>query len=122
MSAESPVSDDAATPPPPEVPSGPDPAASKAASPIGHTRISRTWVGIIIGVVILVILLVFIIQNSRSVNVSFFTVSGDLPLGVALLLAAVAGVVIAAIVGSLRIWQLRHRIHRSKSSSSPSPE
>jgi len=71
-------------------------------------------VGVIIGVVVLVFLLAFIIQNSQSVKVSFFTVSGNMPLGVALLLAAVGGVLLAGIVASLRIWQLRHRLHKSK--------
>ena len=70
--------------------------------------------GVIIGVVVLVFLLAFIIQNSKSVKVSFLTVSANMPLGVALLLAAVGGVLLAGIVASLRIWQLRHRLHQSK--------
>jgi uncharacterized integral membrane protein len=114
MNAESPMSDGAPSPQPPEAPSGPDPTAPAPARGTGHTRLSRTWAGVIIGVVILAFLLAFIIQNSQSVKVSIFTVSGHLPLGVALLLAAVAGVLLAAIVASLRIWQLRHRLHRSK--------
>jgi uncharacterized integral membrane protein len=70
-------------------------------------------VGVVIGVVVLVLLLSFIIQNSQSVKVSFFTVSGRIPLGVVLLLAAVAGVLLAGVVASLRIWQLRHRLHQA---------
>jgi uncharacterized integral membrane protein len=65
-------------------------------------------------VVVLVLLLVFVIQNTKSVKVSFLTASGNMPLGVALLLAAVGGVLLAGIVASLRIWQLRHRLHNSK--------
>ncbi len=38
---------------------------------------------------VLVLLLVFVIQNTKSVKVPFFSVSGNMPLGVALLLAAV---------------------------------
>ena len=83
-----------------------------------RTRLSGVWVGVIIGVVVLVLLLVFVIQNTKSVKVSFFTLSGKLPLGVALLLAAVGGVLIAGVVASLRIWQLRHRLHNSKRASS----
>jgi uncharacterized integral membrane protein len=37
-----------------------------------------------------------------------------MPLGVALLLAAAGGVLLAVIVGSLRIWQLRHRLRQSR--------
>jgi hypothetical protein len=46
-------------------------------------------VGVIVGVVVLVSFLAFIIQNSKSVKVSIFTVSANISLGVALLLAAV---------------------------------
>jgi uncharacterized integral membrane protein len=68
----------------------------------------------IVGVVVLAFLLTFIIQNGQSVKVSFFTANVKMPLGVALLLAAVGGVLLAGIVASLRIWQLRHRLHQSK--------
>jgi uncharacterized integral membrane protein len=122
MNAESPVSDGAPapsdgapTPQSPDAPSGTEPTAPAPGRATGRTGLSRTWAGIIIGVVVLVFLLAFIIQNGQSVKVSLFTVSGRIPVGVALLLAAVAGVLLAAIVGSLRIWQLRHRLHRSKS-------
>jgi uncharacterized integral membrane protein len=113
MSDESPISDGAPTAQAPEAPSGPDPAESAPASPTGRTRISGAWVGVIIGVVVLVLLLSFIIQNSQSVKVSFFSVSGHIPLGVVLLLAAVGGVLLAGVVASLRIWQLRHRLNQA---------
>ncbi len=73
--------------------------------------------GVIVGVVVLVFLLVFIIQNTKSVKVSFLTVSRDMPLGVALLLAAIGGVLLAGLVASLRIWQLRYRLDNSNSST-----
>ena len=114
MSDESPVSD-TPTPQPAEAPSGPpNMTAPSPGSPTGRTRISGIWVGVIAGVVVLVLDLVFIIQNSQSVKVSFFSGSVNMPLGVALLLAAVGGVLLAGIVTSLRIWQLRHRLHQSK--------
>jgi uncharacterized integral membrane protein len=114
MSDESRVSD-TPTPQPAEVPGGP-PATTVGSpeKPTGRTRISGVWMGVIIGVVVLVLDLVFIIQNSQSVKVSFFSGSVHMPLGVALLLAAVGGVLLAGIVASLRIWQLRHRLHQSK--------
>lgn len=74
------------------------------------TRISGTWLGIIIGSVVLALLLVFVLQNLRSVKVSFFTASGNLPLGLALVFAAVGGVMLAAVAASLRILQMRRRI------------
>ncbi len=90
---------------------GPDPAASAPPDPTGRTRLSGIWVGVIIGVVVLGLLLAFIIQNSRAVKVTVISAHVAMPLGVALLLAAVGGVLLAAIVASLRIWQLRHRLH-----------
>ena len=113
MSEEPPASD-VGPPQLADVPDGPDLTTSAPGSPAGRTRLSGAWVGVIIGVVVLVFLLVFIIQNSQSVKVSFFTGSVNMPLGVALLLAAIGGVLLAGIVASLRIWQLRHRLHQSK--------
>jgi len=66
-------------------------------------------VGVIVAALVLVLLLVFILQNTRSVKISYFTATGTMPLGVALLLAAIGGVLFAGGVASLRIWQLRHR-------------
>lgn len=74
------------------------------------TRISGTLVGIIVGAFVLVILLVFVLQNTKSVKVSFFAANGHLPLGVALLFAAVGGILLAAVAASLRILQIRRRL------------
>ncbi|MDR3659150.1 MAG: DUF1049 domain-containing protein, partial [Mycobacterium sp.] len=73
------------TPQPAETPSGANLTTPAPVSPAGRTRISGVWLGVLIGVVVLVFLLAFIIQNSRSVKVSFFTVNVNMPLGVALL-------------------------------------
>jgi uncharacterized integral membrane protein len=81
-------------------------------SPKAPTRVSRVWIGIIAGAVVLVLLLVFILQNTRSVKVSYFTATGTMPLGVALLLAAISGVLLAGGVASTRIWQIRRRVSR----------
>jgi uncharacterized integral membrane protein len=60
-------------------------------------------VGIIIFALVLLVLLIFILQNTRSVEVSYFGAHGHLPLAVAMLLSAVGGVLLAATAGSLRI-------------------
>jgi uncharacterized integral membrane protein len=114
MSDESPASDTPTSQPAEALSGPPNTTTPSPGSPTGRTRISGAWVGVIIGVVVLALDLVFIIQNSQSVKVSFFTGSVNMPLGVALLLAAVGGVLLAGIVASLRIWQLRHRLHQSK--------
>lgn len=81
-----------------------------------RSRISGTWVGVIIATLVLALLLVFILQNTKRVKISYFTTHEAVPLGVALLLAAIGGVLFAAVVGSLRIWQLRHRLNDSEAS------
>lgn len=78
------------------------------------TRVSRAWIGIIAGALVLVLLLIFILQNTRSVSVSYFTLTGSMPLGVALLLAAISGLLLAGGVASMRIWQLRRRIDKPR--------
>ena len=111
--------------PPQPSPSEPGPAPtgstaeSSAPRSTGRTRISALWVVVVIAAVVLVLLLVFILQNTTSVKVSYFTASGTMPLGVALLLAAVGGVLLAGIIASLRIWQLRHRLNKSDQSGRP---
>ncbi|MGB7052394.1 MAG: lipopolysaccharide assembly protein LapA domain-containing protein [Acidimicrobiales bacterium] len=70
-----------------------------------------------VGAVVLVLVLVFILQNTRSVKVSYFTLAGSMPLGIALLLATIGGLLLAGGIASLRIWQLRHRLIRETASS-----
>jgi len=101
-----PPSEAGPNPTPPTEPGG----GSLSQRGTGRTRLSGAWVGVVAGALVLVLLLVFILQNTRSVKISFFTAHGSLPLGVALLLATIGGLLLAGVVASLRIWQLRHRL------------
>jgi uncharacterized integral membrane protein len=65
-------------------------------------------------VVVLILLVVFIAQNTQQVQVSFFGWDGHPPLSVALLVAAVGGATLAIIVGTLRMWQVRRRVRRTR--------
>jgi hypothetical protein len=47
---------------------------------------------VILSALVLLLLLVFILQNDEPVQISFFALEGVLSVGVALLLAAIAGV------------------------------
>jgi uncharacterized integral membrane protein len=67
----------------------------------------------VVGVIVLIVLLVFMLENTQSVKVSFFGADGHLPLGVALLLAAVGGAVLVALVAIARLAQLRLRARRA---------
>jgi uncharacterized integral membrane protein len=71
------------------------------------------WTALIVGALILVLLLIFILQNNVPARFQYFTWSFELPLGVAMLLAALAGILIAGIAGSVRIALLSHRLKKS---------
>jgi putative membrane protein len=72
-----------------------------------RTRLSGAWTAIVIGLVALVIILVFILQNGQKVEVTFLMFKGQLPLAVALLFALILGAVIVFAFGAARILQLR---------------
>lgn len=76
------------------------------------TRASAAWVATGAALVLLVLLIVFILQNSTRVEVHYLGFAGSLPLGMALLIAAVGGGVVVAIAGTARVTQLRARLHR----------
>ena len=63
--------------------------------------------GLIAGVLGLVVVMIFIIQNARAVNISFLGAHLQLSLAVALFLAAIAGALVMAAAGTARITQLR---------------
>jgi uncharacterized integral membrane protein len=91
------------------------PAAGPAAperAKLARTRIGGIWVAVVIAALVLVFLLIFILQNPTRVSVFFLGAAGTLPLGVAMLFAAIAGALLVALIGSARILQLRHTARR----------
>jgi uncharacterized integral membrane protein len=80
--------------------------------PLRSSATARAWVAVVALGVVLVLLIVFIAQNTDSVTVSFLGWRGRTPLAVALLIATAAGLFLAAVAGTLRIWQLRRRVRR----------
>lgn len=79
--------------------------------------------GLVIGLVALIVILVFILQNLHDAKVSFFAAHWDIPLGLDLLLAALLGGVIVSVAGAARIAQLRmtaRRQHRELHGDTPS--
>jgi uncharacterized integral membrane protein len=90
-----------------------------------RTRLSGAWTAIVVGLVALVVILVFILQNQQSVEVSFLVFNGQLPLAVALLFALILGAVIVFAFGAARIIQLRMvagRARRKGPGSTPPAE
>ena len=82
--------------------------------PLKRTRISGLWVAVGCFAVILLLLLIFILQNSQKVDISYMGAHGHLPLGVALLFAAVCGVILVVLAGTARISQLRTTARRHR--------
>jgi uncharacterized integral membrane protein len=79
-----------------------------------HTRIKSAWVAVGVAVVLGAALVDFIVQNTRSVKIEFFSASGHIPVAVALLVAALAGAFIVLAVGVARTLQLRLANRRGK--------
>ena len=109
-SAPGPASDPQRAAPPAQ----PQPAGQAPGQPvplpqhqIRHTRISGLWLAIGFFAVVLLFLLIFILQNGTKVDISYMGAHGHLPLGVALLLSAVCGVLLVVLAGAARISQLR---------------
>jgi uncharacterized integral membrane protein len=75
-----------------------------------RTRTSATWVGLCVAALVLVALVVFMLQNTQLVLVSFLGWQGSVPLALALLIAGIGVGIVALVVGTLRIHQLRRRL------------
>lgn len=97
---------------PPE--QGPAPAGAEhrvVATP-PRTRISAAFSSFVAGAIILILLLIFILENTQSVKISWLGLGGHIALGVALLLAAVGGALLVGILGVARIGQVRRHSKR----------
>src|SRR5689334_21470855 len=122
--------------PPPSI----EPSANQAAAPqeparggvmlpthqVKRTRTGGVWVATALFALLLLLLLIFILENGQRVAISYFGAHGHLPLGVALLLAAVIGVLLVVIPGTGRILQLRvtarrHRRVDARTTAPPAP-
>lgn len=97
---------------PPEPTEPTEPTATK--DPLRGSRTSGAWIGVVVAAVLLVVLIVFIAQNTQDVHVSFLGWDGEAPLSVTLLIAAAIGFIVTAIVGTMRIWQLRRRVRHDR--------
>ena len=101
-----------APPPTSEADTGASAQPTTTRGEIPRTRTARAHNALIAGAVVLILLLVFIIENTESVKISYFGAGFHLPLGVALLLAAIGGALLIGIVGAARIMQLRRSVRR----------
>ena len=104
--------------PPPETSQAPSTGAKSAQPAVGFTRAGALWTALIAGFLILIVLLIFITQNTASASFQFFTWHWSLPLGVAILLAAVGGGLLTVAVGTARIYQLRRMAKKHHAAAS----
>jgi putative membrane protein len=89
-------------------PSKPDAQPEQNAYPgERRTRLSGAWTALVIGILALLLILVFVLQNLQSVELSFLVFHGHLPLAIALLFAVILGAIIVLAFGAARITQLR---------------
>lgn len=79
---------------------------------VSRSRSGGVWTGVIASAVVLLFLLIFILQNLTAVQLNFLWMSGGVPVGVALLFAAIGGVLLVALPGAVRIMQLRKAARR----------
>ena len=95
----------------------PEPAVPAPAPPAGRvpsTRTGTAWLGICTVAVVSVVLIVFMLQNTRGVAVTFLWLHGSVPLALALLVAAVGTAILTMTVGAARIGQLRRLARRRR--------
>lgn len=102
------------TAPPPPSDAVPPAEERPTRDPLRGSRTSGAWLAVIVAAVLLVLLVVFIVQNTQSVEVSYFGWEGSAPLAATLLIAAAAGMLIAILAASLRLLQVRRRVRRER--------
>lgn len=92
-------------------PAGESPEPSRR---VPGSRAGRAWVGISAGTLLAVLLIIFLVQNTGSTEISFLWMTTSTPLAVALLIAAVGSVLLTLIIGTARIAQLRRLIRKPR--------
>lgn len=91
------------------------PTDTKKKQKPARSRSGGFYGGLIFSALVLLVLLIFILENLDPVRIEFLWLEGTLPVGVALLFAAIAGLLLAAIPAGLRIMQLRRAARRGES-------
>jgi uncharacterized integral membrane protein len=68
--------------------------------------------------------MIFVLQNGQRSDVYFLGAHGHLPVGVALLLSTIFGVLLIALPTTIRVLQLRLMAarHRGRSTTAPAPD
>ncbi|MBQ1052460.1 LapA family protein [Micromonospora sp. C51] len=105
----------------------PGPQINDRPRPGPRVRAGGSLVAFAASAVVLLLLLIFILQNGQRTEVHFFGAQGQLPMGVALLLAAVFGVLLVTVQATvrriirLRLLTRRHRTTSYTTNTRPDP-
>jgi uncharacterized integral membrane protein len=96
--------------------SPPPSAQPTAGSPgqVPRTRTGAAWAALITAALLAVLLIIFLVQNTHSTEISFLWMTTSTPLAVALLIAAVGSVLLTLILGTARITQLRRLVRKNR--------
>ncbi|WP_020105891.1 lipopolysaccharide assembly protein LapA domain-containing protein [Nocardia sp. 348MFTsu5.1] len=89
------------------------PTAGSSAPVAKKKRPITTVIGLLVAVALVIALFAFVVQNTEAANIEFFGLEFEMAQGVALLLAAVVGFLIAVLCsGLLRVRRkVRNRHH-----------
>ncbi len=90
-------------------PPAPSAIGSHRLSERRHTPAAIAWAGLFVGLLAMVALIVFVMQNTHGVQVRFLWMRGSLPLASALLTAVAGTAAVIALVGAARNRQGRRR-------------
>lgn len=82
-----------------------------------QSRTGVLWTALAVAGVVLVFLLIFVAQNFMSVTVHFLGLQFSLPLGLALLFAAIVGGVLVWLAGTARMIQMRRAAKKARKQS-----
>jgi uncharacterized integral membrane protein len=81
---------------------------------VPRTRTGVIWVTVCVGALLAVALIAFMLQNTHTVEINFFGMTGSTSLSLMLLIAAVGGILLTLMLGSARIVQLRHQARKRR--------
>lgn len=84
---------------------------------IKRTRAGTLWFAAVSVAVVMVALVIFVVQNSQNVEVSFLGFGGQFSLATTILIAAAGGALVVGIPAAVRIAQLRHALRKAAKDS-----
>lgn len=89
-----------------------------------RSRAGGLWVVLVAFALVLLLLMIFILQNGQRSDVYFLGAHGHLPVGVALLLSTIFGVLLIALPTAVRVLQLRLMAarHRGRIAAAPATD